>query len=294
MKGLIVETDRLDNINPLVKVGGSAGLPCFHFPLIYFPVSFMLRRGVKDITLALTKPSIETAQSLFGSGRHLGVNIRYKILDDASFLAQEILEDTDHFRGHSVVYTSANTVLWGKDLRNSIKDVIIQDTDNATIFGKNLDTTKRFEKMLIDPCGQIVSFDEDCKEGYTCQVVPKAGLYPRDIVEIVESLSPEFIAEELRPINTSYLNMNRLDRIFVHADELWFQVDCFHTLNLLSKRLREYYTNKKIIIGSPERNAYQSGLIGREQFELLVSKYSSEEFRNLMYNNLDIQPAANI
>jgi glucose-1-phosphate thymidylyltransferase len=287
MKGLIVETDTLEKINPLIKVGGSAGLPCFHFPLIYFPVSFMLRRGVKDITLALTKPSIETAQSIFGSGKHLGVNIRYKILDNASFLAQEILEDTEHFRGHSVVYISSNTVLWGNELRESIKEVISTELENATIFGKTLETAKSFEKMLIDPCGQIIGFDEDCIEGYTCQVIPKAGLYPKDIVEVVESLSPEFIAEELRPINTSYLSMNRLDRIFVHADELWFQVDCFHTLNLLSKRLEEYYSKHKTIIGSPERNAYQSGLISGEQFDKLVANNSSEVYRELMYHRLD-------
>ena len=287
MKGLIVETDELTSINPLIKVGGSAGLNCFMFPLIYFPMSFLLRRGVKDITLALTKPSIETAQELFGSGKDYGVNIRYKILDKASFLAQEILEDTEHFRGHSVIYISSNTVLWGKELRQSIKEVIQTESSSATIFGKYLETSKHFEKMIINPLGQIVSFDDLCCEGNTKLVVPKAGIYPRDIVEVVESLSPEYIAEELRPINSSYMLKQKLDHIYIHSDELWFQVDSFNTLKLLTKNLEEYYTKQQTIIGSPERNAYQSGLIKREKFDLLVNRYQSDEFRELMYRNLD-------
>ncbi|MGL4757755.1 MAG: sugar phosphate nucleotidyltransferase [Patescibacteria group bacterium] len=290
MKGLIVETETLSHFNPLSEIGGSAGLNCYHFPMIYYPVSFMLRRGVKDITLALTETSIKTSQRLFRSGRQYGVNIRYKILDQPSFLAKEILEDTEHFRGHSVIYSSANTILWGKELRNSIKEVLDSGFTNATIFGAYLKPEEKFETMVIDPYSHIKYFglcEKDDEELYdTCLAVPKVGIYPSDIVEVVESIPESMIAEILKPINNSYLEKARLEHIFVHSDELWYQVDSFITLQKLNRKLEEYALKHQTIIGSPERNSYQSGLISEAQFEELISKYKSEEFKNLLRFNL--------
>lgn len=291
IKGLIVETDILSNTYPFPKFAGSAGLNCYKFPLIYFPVSFMLRRGVKDITLALTRESIETAQTLFSSGRQLGVNIRYKILDEPSFLAREILEDTEHFRGNNVIYSSSNSVLWGKDLRSSISDAIQiaedpKKDDIATIFGKYTNDCLNFETMTVDLCSNIIRFGPGESEVETSLIVPKVGIYPKDIVEVVESLSIELIDEALKPINNSYLRMKRLEHIFIHSDELWFQVNCFQTLNKLSKILEEYATKHRIIIGSPERSAFQAGLINQNQFEMLIKNYQSEEFKDLLRYNI--------
>jgi glucose-1-phosphate thymidylyltransferase len=288
LKGLIVETNSLKALQPTVSFGGAAGLIIYRTPLICFPFSFLLRRGISDITMALTVDSIHSAQKLFGDGSQFGVKIRYKTILSPSFLAKEIMEDANYYRGHKVVFISANTVLWGKDMRQKTSELILSDYDQATIFGKRISSPHNFETMVLDECGTILSFDK-CEEGnehnYSCLAIPKVGFYPDNITETVENLSESFIFKAHRPINQTYLNLSNLRHIFLHNKEIWAEVNSFDSVHRLSVDLYEQFHQQKTIIGSPELNAFFGGLIDEAQFKDSVKKYKGTDYHDLIIEN---------
>jgi glucose-1-phosphate thymidylyltransferase len=288
LKGLIVETNSLKALQPTVSFSGAAGLIIYRTPLICFPFSFLLRRGISDITMALTDPSIQTAQKLFGDGSIFGLKIRYKILQSPSFLAKEIMEDANYYRGHKVVYISANTVLWGKDMRQKTSELILSNYDQATIFGKRITSPHNYETMVLDGCGQILSFDK-CEESdqhnYSCLAIPKVGFYPDNITETVESLSKSYIFEAHRPINQTYLDLNNLHHIFLHNKEIWAEVNSFDSIHRLSVDLYDQFHQYNTIIGSPELNAFFGGLIDEDQFKYSVKKYQGTDYYDLIIEN---------
>lgn len=287
IKGLIVETTHI-NLQPSVSYGGAAGLIIYRTPLICFPFSFLLRRGVVDITMALTKDSIVTAQKLFGDGSDYGVSLRYKLLDEPSFLAKEIMADKEYYRGSKMIFISANSVLWGKEMRKSTTALISSDFEQATIFGKRIATPHSHETMVLNLCGKILSFDK-CEESdnpdYSCLSIPKVGFYPNDIVEVVEGLSESYIYKAHRPINQTYLNAGNLRHIFLHAKEIWTEIKSYDSIHRLSNELYEYFNNQKIIVGSPELNAVLSGLIDDEQFLKIIKKYKGTDYYDLLVEN---------
>jgi glucose-1-phosphate thymidylyltransferase len=278
MKGLILETDSLNLLSPLIKVGGAAGININFTPLVSFPLSFILRRGVKDILIALTEDSLNTAKKLYGNGKKFNVNIEYKLLQKESFLAEEILSNRNYYKNNKLLFCSLNTILWGSELRRTTIDIIEEGFDNAMIFSKRITFSKNYETVLIDPIGNIIGFDLEETDGETSQVVPKAGLYPSDLVDIVNSLDKQFIYDSLRPINSTYLKMNRLERIHIHSNEIWYQIDDISSVRSLTKTIRELNEKHSILAGSPELSAYQSGLIDIKQYYEIIEEYTGTEY----------------
>ena len=291
IKGLIVETNILKALQPTVTFGGAAGLIIYRTPLICFPFSFLLRRGVKDITMALTAISIESAQKLFGDGSDYGVTIRYKTIDGPSFLAKEIMEDSDYYKDSKIIYVSANTVISGKEMRKSTKELLESDYEQATIFGKRVPSPHNHETMIIDQCGKILSF-EKCEEAtnpeFSCLSIPKMGFYPADITKVVRSLSESFIRKSHRPINQTYLDADNLRHIYLHSNEIWTEINSFDSIHHLSSKLHDYFHSHKIIIGSPELNAILGGLIEHDQFFQIIQKYKGTDYYDLLLENSTI------
>jgi dTDP-glucose pyrophosphorylase len=287
IKGLIIETDSLRNIQPMINIGGVAGLTAFNTPLISFPLSFILRRGVSDITFALTERSINVAYELFGNGNQFNANIEYKIVKDESFLAKEVLENKEKYRGSKLLFISANTVLWGRELRENTDELINGDYSDATIFGKRIEAEHSYETMLIDHWHKIIAFQTCEGENNTCQAIPKAGFYPEDLVDVLESLSENFIYKSNHPINSTYLALDRLDHIYIHSNELWYQIDNCQDLISLSKKLQETIKTKRTLIGSPELSAFLSGLITKSKFLDIIEIYSGSEHYDLLIQNME-------
>jgi glucose-1-phosphate thymidylyltransferase len=292
MKGLIVETDELHLIQPAYSYFGGAGITINKIPLICFPMSFVLRRGVRDITLALTSKSFDTARSIFGDGSSLGCNIRYKLLQEVSFLANEVMQEPEYYSAEPLIYISANTILWGPELKRQTLDLINQDEFEATIFAKYLRFEHSYETVTIGPCNEIVTFD-DCdsykdQEEYTCDAIPKAGIYPADLSELVQSLTESFIFSAIRPINSTYHKRGRLGHIYIHASEVWYQINNPQGLLDFQKTHQDFITKHQTLIGSVELNAFYGGLISLDQFMILASKYEGSPYYDLLVQS--IQP----
>lgn len=291
MKGLIVETDELNSIQPAYGYFGGAGITVNKIPLICFPMSFILRRGVKDITLALTAKSLDVAKGIFGDGSHLGCNVRYKELAQVSFLANEIMQEPEFWRDESIIYISANTILWGSELKKETLKVINSDDSGATVFGRYLRGEHSYETMTIGPCNEIVTFD-DCEsfknqEGYSCEAVPKAGIYPSDLSEMVQSLTESFIFSSLRPVNSTYHKLGRLKHIFVHKNDLWYQINSPQGLLDFQKIHQDKIHRDRTLIGSVELSAYFGGLINLDQFMQVICAYQDSSYYELLIEAIE-------
>jgi glucose-1-phosphate thymidylyltransferase len=286
MKGLIVETDELNSIQPAFSYFGGAGITVNKIPLICFPMSFILRRGVNDITLALTTKSLDVAKSIFGDGSHLGCTIRYKELEQVSFLANEIMQEPEFWKDESIIYISSNTILWGSELKTQTLKVINSDDTGATVFGRYLRGDHDYETMTIGPCNEIVTFD-DClsykdQDGYSCEAVPKAGIYPSDLSEMVQTLTESFIFSSLRPVNSTYHKLGRLKHIFIHKNDLWYQINTPQGLQDFQKIHQDKCHKDRTLIGSVELSAYFAELIDLDQFIKAIQIYQGSFYYELL------------
>ena len=75
--------------------------PVYDKPMIYYPLSFLMLGGIKDILLITTPQDKPHFENLLGDGKHLGLNLQYKIQDaprglpEAFILGESFIGDED-------------------------------------------------------------------------------------------------------------------------------------------------------------------------------------------------------
>jgi glucose-1-phosphate thymidylyltransferase len=85
--GIIMAGGKGTRLYPLTKVMNKHLLPVHDKPMIYYPLSTLIRLGHKTIYLISTKESIPLFKKLLGSGKQYGIKLHYKVQDKPKGIA---------------------------------------------------------------------------------------------------------------------------------------------------------------------------------------------------------------
>src|SRR3989339_135325 len=99
MKGIILAGGTGSRMYPITKIYSKQLALIYDKPLIYYPLSLLMLGGIKDILIISNEQTIPLYQRLFEEGKHLGINISYRIQEEpggiaeAFILGEEFIED---------------------------------------------------------------------------------------------------------------------------------------------------------------------------------------------------------
>ncbi|MEC0271175.1 sugar phosphate nucleotidyltransferase, partial [Paenibacillus anseongense] len=90
MKGVILAGGTGTRLRPLTKMINKHLLPVGKYPMIYYGIEKLRAAGITDILLITGKHSISLYTEFLGSGKEWGVNISYKIQEEAGGIADAL------------------------------------------------------------------------------------------------------------------------------------------------------------------------------------------------------------
>lgn len=258
MKGIILAGGSGSRLHPLTKVTSKQLLPVYNKPMIYYPLSTLIKAGIKDILIIVAPEHSGDFLNFLGSGKDFGVRFAYEVQDQPRGIAEAFVIGKDFIKG-----SSCTLILGDNIYEDDFSQVIRNHKEGAKIFVKEVPDPERFGVVEMDENRRVISLEE--KPDRPRSNFAQTGLYVYDntVVEHASRIQPSDRLEyEITDLNNLYLQEAKLSAEIVQGE--WIDAGTFESLHRASVLAREKElglnqmessVNLKIKINSPQKKS---------------------------------------
>jgi glucose-1-phosphate thymidylyltransferase len=158
MKGIILAGGSGTRLHPLTKVTSKQLLPVYNQPMIYFPLSTLLKAGIRDILIIVSPEHSGDFVNLLGSGKQFGARFAYEVQDKPEGLSQAFIIGED-FVGKDSVAMILGDNIFTHDFGPAIRSF----KSGAKVFAKQVSDPERFGVIEFGKDGKVLSLEEKPK-----------------------------------------------------------------------------------------------------------------------------------
>lgn len=284
-KGIVLAGGSGTRLYPLTLATSKQLLPIYDKPMVYYPVSVLMRAGIRDILVISTPTEIGCYQRLFGDGSRLGMSIHYAVQARPEGLAQAFTIGRGFIGGDHCALVLGDNLLHGPCLTETVRSAAAR-TDGATIFGFRVDEPTQFGVVEVDAFGNALSIEEKPARPRSQYAVPGLYFYDNDVLGIAAGLRPSPRGElEITDVNRAYMASGKLHVEILGPEFTWFDAGTPDSLLRASQLVREMEVRDGRKIGCIEELAYREGFIDAVQLERLAFSMR-HDYRNYLLSVL--------
>ncbi len=239
--GIILAGGTGSRLLPLTELVNKHLLPVWNVPMIYHPLSTLIKSGIKEIMIVSGREHAGQFLNMLGSGRDFGVNLSYTVQENSGGIAQALGMCKRFAREDNIV------VILGDNIYEDIFD-FSDFREGARIYLKRISDPQRFgvarlrkdiKSIYKDTCNRIVEIVEKPdiskvdnelidKNGYG-YVVTGLYLYDNTVFDKIACLRPSNRGElEISDLNNMYIKDGNMDYEIV--DGFWSDAGTFSSL----------------------------------------------------------------
>ena len=189
-------------------------LPIYDKPMIYYPMSVLMRAGIRDILIISTPQDTPRFEELLGDGHQFGVQLTYAVQPSPDGLAQAFIIGADFIGPDTVCMILGDNIFFGHGLGKRLKDAVqnAENGDGATIFGYYVDDPERFGIVSFNQEGKAETIEEKPVHPKSNYCVTGLYFYDNRVVEYAKNLKPSARGElEITDLNRIYLEKGELN-----------------------------------------------------------------------------------
>lgn len=203
MKGVILAGGTGSRLYPLTKVTNKHLLPVGKFPMIYYSIYKLHQAGITEVLVVTGKEHMGDVVSLLGSGRELGLELTYRVQDEAGGIAQA-LGLSEGFANKQPIVVILGDNIFDDDITPYIEKFLNQGR-GAKILIKQVRDPERYGVPEIVN-GTVLSIEEKPKTPKSSFAVTGIYMYDNQVFDIIKTLKPSSRGElEVTDINNAYI-----------------------------------------------------------------------------------------
>lgn len=281
MKGIVLAGGAGTRLAPMTCSISKQILPVYDKPMIYYPVSLLMRAGIKDILIISTPRDLPMIRELLGDGQEYGVSFSYEVQAEPEGIAQAFLIGENFIGGDSVALVLGDNIFHMPSMGERLK-AASDINQGARVFAYHVSDPERYGVVEFNREGMALSIEEKPKIPRSSWAVTGLYFYDSKVVELAQNLKPSARGElEITDLNNIYLERGELSVERLGRGSAWLDtgtpdslLDAAHFVYTLEKR-------QGLKIGCIEEVALRMGFIDIGQFEKLATRYKNDYGRYL-------------
>ncbi len=264
MKGIVLAGGSGSRLHPITRGISKQLIPIYDKPMIYYPLATLMQAKIQDIMIITTPEDQPQFQQLLGDGSKWGINIQYAVQPSPDGLAQAFIIGEEFIGNDKVALVLGDNIFHGADLDDSLQTCT--DPDGGIVFAYQVNDPERYGVVEFDDNMNAVSIEEKPTNPRSNYAVVGLYFYDNDVVGIAKNVKPSERGElEITSINEEYSNRGKLKVTTLDDGDVWLDTGTIDSLSDATDYVRVIQKRTGQIIGSPERIAFEQGLISQDQ-----------------------------
>ena len=280
MKGIVLAGGSGTRLYPITKGVSKQLLPIYDKPMIYYPVSVLMKAGIRDILIISTPEDMPSFKRLLGDGSSFGVNFSYEVQPSPDGLAQAFIIGEKFIGDDSVCLVLGDNIFYGNNFSNLLRKAVENVAEGkATVFGYWVNDPQRYGVAEFDNEGNVLSIEEKPKEPKSNYAVVGLYFYPNSVVEIAKNVKPSWRGElEITSVNQAYLEQGNLKAEKFGYGFAWLDTGTHNSLYQATNFVQVLEERQGIKIACLEAIAFSKGWISAERLKEIAAPMAKNPY----------------
>lgn len=279
-KGIVLAGGAGTRLYPLTLVASKQLQPVYDKPMIYYPLSTLMRAGVRAILIISTPQDVPRFEALLGDGSRWGIKLSYAVQPEPKGIAQAFLVGEEFIGNDPVSLILGDNIFYG---RMELDRVFNEFSDGALVFGYPVKDPERYGVVEFNRQGQAIGIEEKPAQPKSNFAVPGLYLYDRKVVELTRQLQPSARGElEITDLNLAYLERGELRVEKLERGIAWLDTGTHMSLLEASHFIGTLEARQGLKIACLEEVALRKGFIDYDQMSRVIETTPKSSYREYL------------
>ena len=281
MKGIILAGGSGTRLHPLTLATSKQMMPVYDKPMIYYPLSILMRAGIKEILIISTPHDLPNFEKLLGDGSNIGCSFTYAVQEVPNGLAQAFVIGEEFIGNDSVALILGDNIFHGVGMGQLLRENT--NPEGGVVYAYHVKDPKAYGVVEFDDDLNAISIEEKPAQPKSNYAVPGLYFYSNDVIQIAKDLKPSARGEyEITDVNAEYLRRGKLKVAILNRGTAWLDTGTFESLMQAGQFVQVIEERQGLKIGCIEEIAYRNGWISKEDLLEIATPLKKSGYGNYL------------